>query len=119
MSKTPIETQAAAIGALTEGMSLSAVSRLTGLSRSRLGVLVLQAGRACERLLDERIRGFCCEQIEADEQWMFVHKRKHRIKPGDSPEVGDAWVWTGLDPDSKLIAAHHNRPFDQVWILGH
>lgn len=107
MSRTHIETQAAAIGALTEGMSLSAVSRTTGLSRSRLGRLVLQAGRACERLLDERIRSFRCEQIEADEQWMYVHKRKHNIKPGDLAEVGDAWVWTGLDPDSKLIAAHH------------
>ena len=24
-----------------------------------------------------------------------------------SPEAGDAWVWVGLDPDSKLVPAHH------------
>ncbi len=107
MSRTPIETQAAAVGALTEGMSLRAVSRLTGLSRARLGKLVLQMGRASERLLEEKIRGFSCEQIEADELWLIVKKRRNRVRPEDPAEVGDTWVWSGVDPDSKLIPAHH------------
>lgn len=107
MSRTPLETKAAAVGAITEGLSLRAVSRLTGLSRTRLGKLVLEMGRASERLLDEHIRGFHCEQIECDELWTFILKRRNRVRPGDPAEAGDAWVWSGVDPDSKLIPAHH------------
>lgn len=64
-------------------------------------------GRASERLLEERIRGFHCEQIECDELWTFVHKRRARVRPGDSPEAGNAWIWSGVDPDSKIVPAHH------------
>ena len=106
MSRTPTASKIAAVGALTEGMSLRAVSRLTGLSRTRLGLLVLQMGLASERLLDEKIRGFRCEQIECDEMWTFIQKRRSRVRAGDSPEVGDAWIWSGIDPDSKLIPLH-------------
>lgn len=64
-------------------------------------------GSGCERLLDEHMRDVHCEQIEADEQWMYVLKRRHRVRAGDSAGVGDAWVWSAVDPDSKLIPAHH------------
>jgi len=37
MSRTPIETKIAAVGAITEGLSLRAVSRRTGLTRNRIG----------------------------------------------------------------------------------
>ncbi len=107
MNRTPLAKQAAAIGALTEGLSLRATSRLTGLSRERLSKLVLQMGKASERLLDENIRGFSCAAIEADEMWTFVGKRRNRVRDSDSPEVGDAWIWSGIDPESKLIPAHH------------
>lgn len=107
MSRTPIEKKITAIGALTEGISLRAVSRLTGLSRQRLSKLVLQMGRASERLLEEKIRGFRCKQIECDELWTFVQKRRNRRRPDDPSEVGDAWIWSGIDPDSKLVPAHH------------
>jgi IS1 family transposase len=107
MSRTPIETKIAAVGAITEGLSLRAVSRLTGLSRTRIGKLVLEMGKASERLLDENIRGFRCEQVECDELWTFIKKRHGRVRATDPADVGDAWVWTAVDPDSKLIPAHH------------
>lgn len=107
MGRTPLEVKAASVGALTEGLSLRAVSRLTGLSRTRLSKLVLEMGKASERLLDEHIRGFRCEQVECDELWTFVGKRRSRVRADDPPEAGDAWVWSAVDPDSKLIPAHY------------
>jgi len=107
MGRTATDKIASAVGAITEGMSLRAVSRVTGLSRTKLGDLVLQAGRASERLLDEKIRGFRCEQVECDELHTFIKKRRMRVKAKDAPEVGDAWIWVGIDPDSKLVPAHH------------
>jgi len=68
---------------------------------------MLEIGRASERLLDEHIRDFSCSQLEADEQWMYILKRRHRVRKDDPAEVGDAWVWSAVDPDSKVIPAHH------------
>ncbi|MGH0033028.1 MAG: IS1 family transposase [Myxococcota bacterium] len=107
MGRVTTQQKAAAIGAITEGVSLRATSRLTGLSRARLDKLVLEMGRASERLLDEHVRGFRCEQIEADELWTYIGKRRHRVREGDPADVGDAWIWSAIDPDSKLIPAHH------------
>lgn len=107
MARLTPEKKAQAIGGLMEGLSQRAVCRLTGLSRERLSKLILQMGRASERLLEENIRGFECEQIECDELWTFILKRRNRVRPGDPAEAGDAWVWSSVDPDSKLIPAHH------------
>jgi len=107
MSRTPIDHKIAAVSMLTEGLSLRATSRLTGLSRTRLGKLVLEMGKASERLLDEKIRGFQCEQIECDEFWTLIQKRHGRVRATDPADVGDAWVWVAVDADSKLIPAHH------------
>jgi len=107
MSLTPIDKRIAAIGGLTEGLSLRAVSRLTALSREKLSQLVLQMGRASERLLGEKIRGFHCQQIECGEVRTFIQKRRGQVRPGDPPEAGDAWIWSGIDPESKLVPAHH------------
>ena len=38
---------------------------------------------------------------------MFVQKRHGRVRATDPAGVGDAWVWVGIDPDSKLVPAHH------------
>lgn len=107
MARLTIDEKASAVGGLLEGLSLRGVSRLTGISRERLSKLVLEMGKASERLLDEHVRGFRCEQLEADEQWMYIGKRRHRVRPGDAAELGDAWVWSAVDPDSKVVPAHH------------
>lgn len=106
MPRLSIDKKAAVLGALTEGASIRATERMTGVGRNTIGRLVLEAGKASERLLDETIRGFSCDQIEADELWAFVGKRRMRVKPDDAPEIGDAWIWVGIDPDSKLVPAH-------------
>jgi IS1 family transposase len=102
-----IDTKTAVVGALLEGASIRSAERQTGVSRGRIGKLILGMGQASERLMDETIRGFRCEQLELDEMWMFILKRRNRIRPTDGPEAGDAWLWVGIDPDSKVVPAHH------------
>ena len=107
MARLTTDKKAAVLGALVEGSSIRSVERMTGVGRNTIGKLVLQWGRASERLMDEHIRGFRCEQVECDEMWTFIGKRRNRVRSTDSPEVGDAWIWVGIDPDSKLVPAHY------------
>lgn len=107
MAALSTDKKAAILGGLVEGASIRSLERQLGVSRNTVGRLVLQWGRASERLLGETICGFTCEQIECDELWTFVGKRRNRVRPGDAAEAGDAWIWVGIDPDSKLVPAHH------------
>lgn len=48
------------------------------------------------------------KRVQCDEVWSFVGmkektaKRKGKDRPQD---VGDAWTWTGIDADSKLVVS--------------
>ncbi len=108
MARLTTERKAQVIGALVEGASIRSTERMTGVHRDTITKLVLRTGRACERLMDEEIRHVRCEQLQLDEIWCFVGKKKAQLKAQDSPaEVGDFWTWVALDPDSKLVPHHH------------
>ncbi len=106
MPTLPIEKQATVLSALVEGCSIRSTERLTGVSRNAIGKLVLRLGRASDRLMHEKLRHIHCEQLELDEVWAFVGKKRNHVRRGDDSEkVGDFWTWVGLDPDTKLVPA--------------
>jgi IS1 family transposase len=56
---------------------------------------------------DEAVRGVKSKRIQCDEIWSFVYAKKKSVPSAKSaPEgAGDAWTWTALDADSKLIVS--------------
>jgi len=90
-----------AVSMLAEGTSIRAIERVTGIHRDTIMRLGVRVGEACARILDERMRGLSCKQIEVDEIWGFVGaKRKNAPRVG---AYGDVWTFIALDADSKLI----------------
>ena len=69
-------------GALVEGCSIRSVERLTGIHRDTITKLALRMGRASQRLLDDRIQGVRCRQLQLDEIWCFVGKKRNRVLDG-------------------------------------
>ena len=98
----------AVLSALLEGCSIRATSRLTGVQKNTITRLMVDAGEYCETLIDRELRNLPCRVIEADEIWTFVRKKQGHLTPVDAldPEAGDQYTFIGLDPRSKLIAAH-------------
>jgi IS1 family transposase len=95
------EKKVAAISMLCEGASIRAVERITGIQKKTIGRLALRVGQACKRIMDEKMRGLTCKQIEVDEIWGFVGaKRKNANRAG---AYGDVWTFIALDADTKLI----------------
>jgi IS1 family transposase len=67
----------------------------------RLGVRV---GEACRQVLDEKMRGLNCSQIEVDELWGFIGKKQVRTSDVDRRSgLGDAWTFLSIDPITKLM----------------
>jgi IS1 family transposase len=95
-----------AIQLLLEGTSVRSAERITQLHRDTILRLLVIAGERCAKLMDEKMRGLKCHRIQGDELWCFVGKKQRNMQLGDSPELGDAWVFVALDADSKLIPAY-------------
>jgi len=51
------------------------------------------------------VRNVKSTRIEADELWSYCGCKEKAKKQGAQGH-GDAWVWVGLDPDSKLVVSY-------------
>src|SRR3984957_10475348 len=111
------EKKVTVISMLAEGNSIRAIERITGINRNTIMSLAVRVGNACKRIMDEKMRGLTCKQIEVDEIWGFIGaKRNNAAKAG---AYGDVWTFIALDADSKLIPSfvvgkrdmYHTRAF--------
>jgi hypothetical protein len=76
------------ISCLTEGMSIRATERLTGIHRDTIMRLGARVGRGCAELHDRMMVGLRVGRIEMDELWAYVGKkqkrtRAHEVTKGD------------------------------------
>jgi transposase-like protein/IS1 family transposase len=96
-----------ALQLLLEGNSLRSTQRITGLDVNTIMTLLVKAGERCQTLMDTRLRGLKIKHLELDEIWTYVGKKRRNVRDGDSPEVGDQWVFVAIDADTKLIPCFH------------
>jgi IS1 family transposase len=99
------------ISLLVEGMSLRAVTRVTGVSINTVTKLLIDAGKACDEFQSLTFRNLTSRRIEVDEIWAFCYaKQKNVASAKAAPEgAGDIWTWTAIDADTKLIPS---------WLVG-
>jgi hypothetical protein len=72
------EKQQIVIGSLAEGASIRSIERLSGIHRDTIMHLGVRVGKACEAILNQKMRGLNCSQIEVDEIWGFIGKKQVR-----------------------------------------
>lgn len=94
-----------ALAMLAEGNSIRSAQRISGVDKKTIMNLLLIAGEKCESLMATRIKGVPVADVQADEIWGFVGKKKGNMVPGDTNEVGDAWCFIGIERNTKLILA--------------
>ena len=111
MNKLPREKRVQIISLLVEGMSLRAVTRITGCSINTVTKLLEDAGRACSDFQGAAFRSLRCQRIQVDEIWAFCYAKQKNVEGAKAaPEgAGDVWTWTAIDADTKLIPS---------WMIG-
>ena len=107
MNKLPLKTRSMILNMLCEGQSMRATARLTDVSFNTVAKLLIDAGKVCADLHDERVQGVTASRIQCDEIWSFTYaKQKNVATAKAAPQVaGDTWTWTALDADTKLIVS--------------
>ncbi len=98
---------ALAVQLLIEGNSIRSTERITKLDRNTIMRLLVLAGKHCEALMDSRMRNVRSRYLQIDEIWTFVQKKNRHVRKGDSPEIGDQWVFVAIDAQTKLVPAFH------------
>jgi IS1 family transposase len=107
MNTLPLDKKLAVLSAMIEGNSIRSTERMTGVHRDTIMRLTTRTGEQCVHFLDSRLRGIRAEKVQADEIWTYVFKKQARIVSGASdPEMGDQYVFVGMDADTKLVISH-------------
>ena len=75
----PRDQQVGIIAALTEGCSIRAVERLTGVRRDTIMRLGFRVGVGCSRLHNSLMRDLRVNRIELDEAWSYVGKKRKQV----------------------------------------
>jgi IS1 family transposase len=100
------EKKVLAVSLLAEGSSIRAIERVTGIHRDTIMRLGIRVGEACVKIHDAKMRAIPSRQIQIDEIWGFIGKKKRQTRCWESG-VGDIWTFIALDADTKLIPAFH------------
>jgi IS1 family transposase len=111
MNKLPASKRVQIISLLCEGMSLRAVTRITGVSINTVTKLLIDVGQACSDYQDKAFRNLPCKRVQVDEIWSFVYSKQKNVKTAKAaPEqAGDIWTWTSICADTKLMPS---------WLVG-
>lgn len=100
---TAPETAAKALALMLEGMSVRAISRITGLHKGTVLGLMNTAAANVTHLMNAKMRGISARYVQSDEIWCFVGKKRRNVRESDPAEMGDAWVFVAMDAETKLV----------------
>lgn len=109
MNKLSNQKRVQVISALVEGMSIRSVVRITGVSKNTVTKLLEDIGIACAEYQDKAFRNLTCKRIQCDEIWSFIYAKQKNV-PQELEGVfgfGDAYTWTAICADSKLVPCWH------------
>lgn len=108
MNRLPHEKRRQILHLMVEGNSIRGIARLVDVSPVTVLRQLEIAGLACARFHDENVRNVKARRVECDEIWSFNYCKRATLPSAKSaPEgAGDAWTWTALDRDSKLIISY-------------
>jgi IS1 family transposase len=111
MNRLSREERGRIIRALVEGNSLRSTVRITGFALNTITKLLVELGDAGAAYQDEHLHNLPATRIECDEIWSFVGMKAKSVpeERRGEPGIGDAWTWTALDPDTKLMCS---------WLVG-
>jgi IS1 family transposase len=114
MNKLSAARRVQSVGALVEGNSLRAASRMADVSINTVTKLLVDLGSACARYQDEHLRKLPCRRLECDEIWSFVYAKDKNVPEEMRRQfgVGSVWTWVAICADTKLVPSWRIGPRD-------
>lgn len=108
MNRLPVEKRAQILGLLVEGMSMRAITRITGVSINTVTKLLEDIGMASNLYQAQVLVNLPCKNVQCDEIWAFCGKKQKNLRGPeiDMLGIGDVWTWTAICADTKLMISY-------------
>lgn len=109
MNRLTKDERAKIVHLLCEGMSIRAVTRLTGASKTTVTKLICDMGAAAGWYQDRVFHNLNCRRLQIDEVWGFVGAKAKNADAAKkmAGEAGDVWLWVATDAETKLVPCWH------------
>jgi IS1 family transposase len=92
---------------LCEGNSIRAIERMTAVHRDTIMRLGVRMGQGCAYLQDLKLRKLHLPNVQVDELWGFIGAKAKTVREKKmTGDVGNVWVWTALDAETKLVPSY-------------
>jgi transposase-like protein/IS1 family transposase len=107
----PLDKAIQCLKLLSEGCSVRATVRLSGVAKDTVLALLVCVGEKCEAFLTRALRDVPVTDLQADEIWGFIAMKEKTKKRKEitSEGIGDAYCYVGIERHTKLVLA---------WFLG-
>jgi hypothetical protein len=106
------DQQIQVVSCLTEGMSIRATERLTGIHRDTIMRLGARVGRGCAELHDRQVVGLRIGRLELDELWAYVGKKQKCVKRHEAFAKGDQYTYIALAATARAIVSYRTGKRD-------
>jgi len=105
MRQLPTVKRVQIISALVEGVSINAITRMTGASKNTVLKLLADVGNACAIYQDRVFYDLPCKRLQLDEIWSFCFAKQKNLRPELEGVFGygDIYTWTAICADTKLV----------------
>jgi IS1 family transposase len=107
VNRLSMDRRSQILSLMVEGVSLRAISRLTGTGKNTLARLLSEFGSVCAAYHNWTIRSVRVRCLQCDEVWSFIGAKAKNTTPEKKAEGwGDTWTWTASDAASKLCVSY-------------
>lgn len=109
MNSLTVTERAKILTLLVEGTSINAACRISGASKNAVLKLLADVGEACAAYQDRVMRKLSCKKLQCDEIWAFCYSKQRNVATNKVrvEGAGDAYTWTAIDSDTKLVPCWH------------
>ena len=114
--RLPLDKAVEVLALMTEGVSVRATVRITGVCKDTVLALLEVVGRQVADMMERRFIGLPVDDVQVDEIWGFVGMKEKTRKAShpDADELGDAYCYVAIERTTKLIMAWHLGKRDQM-----
>jgi IS1 family transposase len=94
---------------MTESVGVLGIARVTGISPTTIRRHLCRWGEALLDFHNRMVRDVSLTRLECDETWSWVYAKSRRnVRPNSKKvppltKVGEFYIWTVIDPDTKLF----------------
>jgi DNA-binding XRE family transcriptional regulator len=103
MNILDFDRQVAVVSALTEGVSIRATERLTGVHRDTIMRLGVRVGEGCARLHDRTVHSVRVNRIELDEAWSYAGMTQRQLAAAAGVHTNAVKYW---EREAQSIGGH-------------